>query len=169
MRLKLIEAQKQLPLDHPSHPSNHPSGSGSANMGTSADHVLVTSGVTAETLMYDRAVEMSKSAAVNELVGDDLWGCEMNYLTAIMLLEAVLEDDDDEPSSKKILSDKAARGSGIEEGAVNGVEAEDRKVVLKRKQHTSRSFLHALLANKHQQLSRVSAHASLLFVRRCIS
>ena len=140
VRLKLIEAQKQLPPDHPSHPSNHPSASGSANMGTSADHVLVTSGVTAETLMYDRALEMSKSAAVNELVGDDLWGCEMNYLTAIMLLEAVLEDDDDEPSSKKILGDRAARGSGIEEGAVNGVEAEDRKVVLKRKPLSSGSF-----------------------------
>ena len=132
VRLKLIEAQKQLPTDHPSHPSNHPSASGSANMGTSADHVLVTSGVTAETLMYDRAVEMSKSAAVNELVGDDLWGCEMNYLTAIMLLEAILEDDD-EPSSKRIITDKAAKGSSTEEGAVNGVEAEDRKVVLKRK------------------------------------
>ncbi len=132
VRLKLIEAQKQLPTDHPSHPSNHPSASGSANMGTSADNVLVTSGVTAETLMYDRAVEMSKSAAVNELVGDDLWGCEMNYVTAIMLLEAVLEDDD-EPSSKKIVTDKATKGSNIEEGVVNGVEAEDRKVVLKRK------------------------------------
>lgn len=132
VRLKLIEAQKQLPADHPSHPCNHPSASGSANMGTSADHVLVTSGVTAETLMYDRALEMSKSAAVNELVGDDLWGCEMSYLTAIMLLEAILEDDD-EPSSKKIISDKAAKSSSIEEGAVNGVEAEDRKVVLKRK------------------------------------
>lgn len=132
VRLKLIEAQKQLPTDHPSHPSNHPSASGSANMGTSADHVLVTSGVTAETLMYDRALEMSKSAAVNELVGDDLWGCEMSYLTAIMLLEAILEDDD-EPSSKKIISDKAAKSLSIEEGAVNGVEAEDRKVVLKRK------------------------------------
>ena len=132
VRLKLIEAQKQLPTDHPSHPSNHPSASGSAKMGTSADNVLVTSGVTAETLMYDRALEMSKSAAVNELVGDDLWGCEMSYITAIRLLEAVLEDDE-EPCTKKTNADKAAKGSSIEEGAVNGVEAEDRKVVLKRK------------------------------------
>ena len=131
VRLKLIEAQKQLPTDHPSHPSNHPSASGSANMGTSADNVIVTSGVTAETLMYDRALEMSKSAAVNELVGDDLWGCEMNYVTAIMLLEAVLEDDD-EPFSKKTATDKDVRGSRTEEEVVNGVEAEDRKVVLKR-------------------------------------
>lgn len=132
VRLKLIEAQKQLPTDHPSHPSNHPSASGSANMGTSADNVTVTSGVTAETLMYDRALEMSKSAAVNELVGDDLSGCEMNYITAIMLLEAVLEDDE-EPSAKKSTTDKDAKGSSTEEEVVNGVEAEDRKVVLKRK------------------------------------
>ena len=132
VRLKLIEAQKQLPTDHPSHPSNHPSASGSANMGTSADNVTVTSGVTAETLMYDRALEMSKSAAVNELVGDDLWGCELNYITAIMLLEAVLEDDE-EPSAKKSTTDKDAKGSSTEEEVVNGVEAEDRKVVLKRK------------------------------------
>ena len=132
VRLKLIEAQKQLPTDHPSHPSNHPSASGSANMGTSADNVIVTSGVTAETLMYDRALEMSKSAAVNELVGDDLWGCEMNYITAIMLLEAVLEDNE-EPSSKRSTTDKDAKGSSEEEEVVNGVEADDRKVVLKRK------------------------------------
>lgn len=132
VRLKLIEAQKQLPTDHPSHPSNHPSASGSANMGTSADNVIVTSGVTAETLMYDRALEMSKSAAVNELVGDDLWGCEMSYITAIMLLEAVLEDDD-EPSSKKTATNKDAMGTSTEEGVVNGVEEEDRRVVLKRK------------------------------------
>lgn len=133
VRLKLIEAQKQLPSDHPSHPSNHPSALGSSNMGTSADNVIVTSGVTAETLMYDRALEMSKSAAVNELVGDDLWGCEMNYVTAIMLLEAVLEDDD-EPSSKKLAADKDRGCSSTEEEiVVNGVEAEDRKVVLRRK------------------------------------
>lgn len=128
VRLKLIEAQKQLPTDHPSHPGNHPSASGSAKMGTSADNVIVTSGVTAETLMYDRALEMSKSAAVNELVGDDLWGCEMNYVTAIMLLEAVLEDDD-EP--KTVATDKDIKGSRTGEDIVNGVEAEDRKVVLK--------------------------------------
>lgn len=132
VRLKLIEAQKQLPTDHPSHPSNHPSASGSTNMGTSADNVIVTSGVTAETLMYDRALEMSKSAAVNELVGDDLLGCELNYVTAIMLLEAVLEDDDESPS-KKTAMDKDAKGSSTEKDIVNGVEAEDRKVVLKRK------------------------------------
>ena len=131
VRLKLIEAQKQLPLEHPGHPGNHISSSGSTGMGTSSENVVVTSGVTAEKLMYDRALEMSKTAAVNELVGDDLPGCEMAYITAIRLLEAVLEDDDEPPSKKSSTKDKEGKGSKSEEESVNGVEAEDRKVVLK--------------------------------------
>ena len=130
VRLKLIEAQKQLPPEHPGHPSNHMSTSNSTGMGTSGENVVVTSGVTAEKLMYDRALEMSKSAAVSELCGDDLPGCEMAYITAIRLLEAVLEDDD-EPSPKSATRDRDAKSSKSEEEAVNGVEAEDRKVVLK--------------------------------------
>ena len=129
VRLKLIEAQRQLPSDHPSHPSRHQSNSSSsAGMGTSADNVVVTAGVTAEKLMYDRALEMSRSAAVNELVGDDLSGCEIAYITAIRMLEAVLEDDEDPPPKKTSQADKIT-----EENAINGVEAEDRKVVLKRR------------------------------------
>lgn len=131
VRLKLIEAQKQLPLEHPGHPSNHVSASGSTGMGTSSENVVVTSGVTAEKLMYDRALEMSKTAAVNELVGDDLPGCEMAYITAIRLLEAVLEDDDEPSPKKSSTKEREVKGSKTEEEAVNGVEAEDRKVVLK--------------------------------------
>ena len=101
VRLKLTEAQKQLPADHPGHPSNHASASSSAGMGTSADQVILTSGVSAEKIMYDRALEMSKSAAVNELVGEDLAGCERTYMTAILLLEAVLEDDNEESLPRK--------------------------------------------------------------------
>ena len=131
IRLKLIEAQKQLPVEHPGHPSNHMSSSSSAGMGASAENIVVTSGVTAEKLMYDRALEMSKSAAVSELCGDDLPGCEMAYITAIRLLEAVLEDDDEPSPKKSPTKDRDARSSKSEEEAVNGVEAEDRKVVLK--------------------------------------
>ena len=127
VRLKLMEAQKQLPIDHPSHPSHHqPISSSTAGMGTSADNIVVTTGVTAEKLMYDRALEMSRSAAVNELVGDDLPGCEIAYITAIRMLEAVLEDDEDPPPKKSSQTDKDP-----EDSAINGVEAEDRKVVLK--------------------------------------
>lgn len=133
VRLKLIESQKQLPLDHPCHPSNHPSASNSAlGMGTSAENVIVSPGVTAEKLMYDRALEMSRSAAVNELVGDDLLGCEIAYVTAMRMLEAVLENDDDSIPPRPVAVDKEAKRS-ITEDAVNGVEAEDRQVVLKRR------------------------------------
>jgi serine/threonine-protein kinase ULK2 len=129
VRLKLIDGQKQLPLDHPSHPNNHPTASNSSSgMKSSVDNVIVSSGVTAEKLMFDRALEMSRSAAVNELIGDDLPGCEIAYVTAIRMLEAVLESDD-EPIARK--PQPGSRES--EDDAINGVEAEDRKVVLKRK------------------------------------
>ena len=133
VRLKLIEAQRQLPLDHPSHPNNHPTTSKStAAMGTSADNVIVSAGVTAEKLMYDRALEMSRSAAVNELVGDDLPGCEIAYITAIRMLEAVLEDDN-ESAPRRVQQAEDPRTEIANENSINGVEAEDRKVVLKRK------------------------------------
>lgn len=132
VRMKLINGQKQLPPDHPSHPNNHPAASNSSSgMGTSADNVIVSSGVTAEKLMYDRALEMSRSAAVNELVGDDLPGCEIAYVTAIRMLEAVLESDDEPILRKSVAGGKESRGLASEDDAVNGVEAEDRKVVLK--------------------------------------
>ncbi len=134
VRLKLIESQKRLPKAHPSHPSNHPTSSSSTSgMGTSGDNVVVSSGITAEKLMYDRALEMSRSAAVNELVGEDLPGCEIAYVTAIRMLEAILESDDESVLNKGVDKDKEKKGSRTDSDAVNGVEAEDRKVVVKRK------------------------------------
>lgn len=130
VRLKLIEGQKRLPPDHPSHPSNQ-SVSGSAGSGMSTD-VVLSSGVTAEKLMYDRALEMSRAAAINELTGEDLAGCEIAYVTAIRMLEAVLEDE--EPQ-------RYGQGSEVEEGdqpkdrekiVLDGVQVEDRQVVEKR-------------------------------------
>ncbi|KAK5148841.1 hypothetical protein LTR04_000440, partial [Oleoguttula sp. CCFEE 6159] len=126
---KLVDAQKQLPLDNPGHPSNHPSAStSSTSVGTSAENINLTSGVTAEKLMYDRAVEMSRAAAVNELVGEDLAGCELNYNTAAKLLEAVLESDD-EPLSRRSNGTKKDRKPDDE--VINGMETEDRQSVVK--------------------------------------
>ncbi|KAI8380214.1 kinase-like domain-containing protein [Blakeslea trispora] len=51
----------------------------------SADHVCV------EKLLYDRALEMSRAAAVNELVGENITECEQDYQTAIWMLEAILQ------------------------------------------------------------------------------
>jgi serine/threonine-protein kinase ULK/ATG1 len=118
---KLKQAQLQLPLDHPSHPQNRSSASGSATTIGSAENILLTTGVTAEKLMYERALEMSRTAAVNELVGQDLAGCDLNYLTAILMLEAILEDED-ESSSRK-----------FDEEVINGLESEDRQSIQKRK------------------------------------
>lgn len=141
VRLTLLECQKQLPLDHPSHPSNNSSATNSLGMKNSADNVIVSPGVTAEKLMYDRAVEMSRQAAVNELVGDDLPGCEIAYVTAMRMLEAILENDDDSTPINFGHDEKGSKGSSLSEnGSVNGVEAEDRKVVLKSKYNTFFGF-----------------------------
>lgn len=128
---RLIEAQKQLPISHPGHPDNHGQlqSSGSGNTLTAAiDHIQLTSGVTAEKLMFDRALEMSRAAAVNELVGADFGGCELSYITSIMLLEAVLENDD-EPLLSKPSSHKARAGNA--NTTINGMESEDRDAVFK--------------------------------------
>lgn len=127
---RLNAAQRQLPLDHASHPNNHVPGSGTTSgaVTTSAEQIQITSGVTAERLMFERAVEMSRAAAVSELVNEELGDCEISYVTAIMLLEAVLDADDEplmrRPSSKK---DKPA------DEIINGMETEDRQTVIKRK------------------------------------
>ncbi|KAL8871459.1 MAG: hypothetical protein Q9174_002711 [Haloplaca sp. 1 TL-2023] len=136
VRLKLIDAQQQLPEDHASHPSKHAVVSKSVpGMGTSADNVVVSVGVTAEKLMYDRALEMSRAAAVNELVGEDLPGCEIAYITAVRMLEAVLEEDDDSGPSQSAQEAKETKQAETEESGGSAVEAEDRKVVLKSELH----------------------------------
>jgi len=130
VRLTLIDSQKKLPPDHPSHPDNHSTEAiSSTSMGTSVDQVIVSSGVTAEKIMYDRAVEMSRTSAINELTGEDLLACEINYATAIRLLEAVLEDDDDVLSRSSNTSDKGRNISNDDDAPINGLEAEDRKAV----------------------------------------
>ncbi|KAJ5610715.1 hypothetical protein N7510_007434 [Penicillium lagena] len=122
VRLKLIEGQKRLPSDHPSHPDNQPIAS-SAGSSTSID-VVLSPGVTAEKLMYDRALEMSRAAAINELTGEDLAGCEIAYVTAIRMLEAVLEDE----GSRTDRQDATSAGEKV---VLDDLQAEDRQVVLR--------------------------------------
>jgi serine/threonine-protein kinase ULK2 len=126
VRLRLIDSQKRLPEDHPSHPNNiSAETASSAGLGNSAEQVIVSSGITAEKLMYDRALEMSRSAAINELTGEDLLGCEISYITAIRMLEAVLDDDDD-LSVREGSDEKQQKAS---EAPINGLWEEDRKTV----------------------------------------
>lgn len=129
VRMRLIDSQKRLPDDHPSHPNNLRATGSSAGLGTSADQVVVTSGVTAEKLMYDRALEMSRSAAINELTGEDLAGCEISYVTAIRMLEAILESDEDPSKSSGSATKSEASG---DQAAIAGLEAEDRETVTQR-------------------------------------
>jgi len=134
VRLRLTEAQKQLPADHSSHPSNqHAASSSATGTSKSAEDFYVSNGLTAEKLMYDRALEMSRSAAVNELVGEDFAGCEIAYVTAIRMLQAVLQDDEESYDMKPTSSEREAKASKSGDESVNVVEAEDREVVLKRK------------------------------------
>ncbi|KAL4784855.1 hypothetical protein BJX76DRAFT_326239 [Aspergillus varians] len=121
VRLKLIEGQRRLPLDHPSHPNSQ--SLESAGSGASAD-VVVSPGVTAEKLMYDRALEMSRTAAINELTSEDLSGCEIAYVTAVRMLEAVLEVDEVQHLGR------SSTGGG-DKIVLDGVQEEDREVVLK--------------------------------------
>lgn len=126
VRLKLIEAQKRLPPDHPSHPDNHSVGS-SLGSGASVD-VVVSPGVSAEKLMYDRALEMSRTAAINELTGEDLSGCEIAYVTAIRMLEAVLENGE----VPRFGQDKDDTSKDSDKIVLDAVRADERQVVIKR-------------------------------------
>ncbi|KAI5459885.1 hypothetical protein BGZ63DRAFT_405832 [Mariannaea sp. PMI_226] len=113
VRLKLVEAQNQLPPDHPSHPSNHGTESIASSAGSGAKQVYLTPGISAEKLMYDRALEMSRAAAIDEVTNENLPGCEISYITAIRMLEAVLDSDDEGHGDKR----KPASGKDADKGA----------------------------------------------------
>lgn len=83
IRLRLDEANASI-----SEQQNH---SGSTTF--IEPEVFGHSKVMAEKLIFDRALEMSRNAAVNELVKEDLKGCELAYSTAIWMLESLLDDE----------------------------------------------------------------------------
>jgi len=115
---KLKTAQMNLPADHPSHPSNQ--SAASATTVGSTENILLTTGVTAEKLMYERALEMSRSAAIDELTGQNLPGCDINYSTAIAMLEAILEVEEDE----------GEEADGVEEADRKSIEKSELKDVI---------------------------------------
>ena len=89
---KAFEAQIELPPGHLGGPGN---------CGTDVSHIstgscsMPTSGATAAGLMCNQALQMCREATVNELVGDDLPGCEAAYVTSLRLLESMLEKRED--------------------------------------------------------------------------
>ncbi|KAG5980693.1 Serine/threonine-protein kinase [Claviceps digitariae] len=96
VRMKLLDAQKMLPGDHPNHHSNQETDSlSSSSSASTTKQVYLTPGISAEKLMYDRALEMSRAAAIDEVTNENLPGCKISYITAIRMLEAVLDNDDD--------------------------------------------------------------------------
>lgn len=129
---KLTDAQKKLPEHHPGYSNAQFSGETAQTGELATNNITLSSGITAEKLMYDRALDLSKTAAVNELVGTDLAGCEVAYLTAIRLLDAVLEHDEEPGARKSDASrdskDDVTRKTAMEE---DNIEAGDRETVLK--------------------------------------
>lgn len=59
-------------------------------------------GVVAEKLIFERALEMSRGAAMKELKNEDLRGCELSYSTAIWMLESLLHTDDTSKSFDRL-------------------------------------------------------------------
>ena len=129
VKRKLVEAQEELPKDHPSHPDNQQDVVASSVSG--ADGVVLTAGLSAEKLMYERAVEMSRAAAINEISNEDLSECEISYATAIRLLEAVLDNDGD--FSKRKLTGTEGERDVVREGTSSEINPEDQQSVHKSK------------------------------------
>ena len=102
VKLKLIEGQNRLPDTHPSHPSNH--GTDDSALPPATGVAVITTGVTAEKLMYDRALEMSRAAAIREISYNDLPGCEISYVTAVRMLEVVIDGDGGNSVRKRLSS-----------------------------------------------------------------
>ncbi|KAH8166529.1 hypothetical protein CIB48_g1699 [Xylaria polymorpha] len=130
VKLKLTEAQKQLPQDHVRHPSNNLVEA--VIPGTpSAEGIVLTPGLSAEKLMYDRAIDMSRAAAINEIANEDLDGCELSYVTAIRMLEAVLDNDED-ISSKRRSTGPSKTERDLQEAA-SEINPDDQQAVHKSK------------------------------------
>lgn len=81
---------------------------------------LLAGHVWADKLIYDRALEKSRSAAVNEYVGDDLAECEIEYEVSLWMLYGLLDQsiiDTNEifqapPSHSKLPSSSSSSAGG---------------------------------------------------------
>ncbi|PHH53493.1 Serine/threonine-protein kinase ATG1 [Ceratocystis fimbriata CBS 114723] len=98
VRLRLIQAQERLPEDHPAHPSHH-AEDGAMSIGSGNLNVYISSRITADKLIYDRALEMCKHAAGDEMCKRNLSVCETYYSTALRMMEALLDRTDDNRST----------------------------------------------------------------------
>ncbi|KAM9904457.1 hypothetical protein OXX79_002743 [Metschnikowia pulcherrima] len=107
IKLRLEEALESLTKSNASASSHSFSDSRNIYIGASGSNApVVASKVSSEKLIFDRALEISRNAAVNELVKEDLKGCELAYSTAIWMLEALL-DEEGTDEEKLDVEDKA--------------------------------------------------------------
>ncbi|GAA6059490.1 hypothetical protein JCM10212_002233 [Sporobolomyces blumeae] len=73
---------------------------------TRSQEEIPDSAAFAEKLVYDRALELSRAAAVNELRGENPTDCETAYETALWLLYALLDDTMAGPTGEGVQSDE---------------------------------------------------------------
>ncbi|KAF5230046.1 hypothetical protein FAUST_10026 [Fusarium austroamericanum] len=162
VRLKLTEAQKQLPDDHPSHPSNHGTESIASSAGSPTKQVYLTPGISAEKLMYDRALEMSRAAAIDEVTNENLSGCEISYITAIRMLEAVLDNDEGSGSETRRLSTgKEAEREAVKE--VSGGELDSDEEAHVRKMIKMITGRLAAVRKKQQMIAEANNKTNLAY------
>jgi serine/threonine-protein kinase ULK/ATG1 len=147
VRLKLIEAQKLLPEDHPSHPSNQGMDSIMSSTGSGMKQVYLTPGITAERLMYDRALEMSRAAAIDEVTNENLPGCEISYITAIRMLEAVLDSGEESSLSRRVTS-----GSDVIRESCSDLESDEEAHIRK-----SKFIFLSSIRRAKQQLTQITS------------
>lgn len=76
--------------------ASHDSGSSDSEHALLLATALQAAPIIALKLIFERGLEMLRNAAINELVKEDLKGCELAYLTAIWMLEALLDDEGDD-------------------------------------------------------------------------
>ncbi len=81
--------------------------------------------------MYDRALEMGRTAAINEIANEDLRGCELSYVTAIRMLEAVLENDDELHKRRISTSGREDRAAAAAQDPSSDLNSEDQLSVQK--------------------------------------
>ena len=103
VKLRLQESEKQLMHSNFEKPENDSVGI----MHSDTYKLSELSEVVAEKLIFDRALEISRNAAVNELVKEDLKGCELAYSTAVWMLEALLDEEFSGEDEKLDKEDKA--------------------------------------------------------------
>lgn len=92
--------------------------------------------VSAEKLLFDRALEMARAAAVQEMGSSDLAACEVNYGTAVWMLRALL--DGSKPDEALSVDDKTMVDALMEKIALRVQALKKRIASLPQANSTSR-------------------------------